>query len=104
MFVISILSGFELIQFDITNRVFIDAGRYTLLGYGLIAFSLPVAISNLASKYKLNVDRPKLKPVEEYLKPQGRYRHLPKEEIEKIQEKVNQEYTKLKAKVSASAT
>ncbi len=54
-------------------------------------------------KYKLNVDRPKLKPVEEYLKPQGRYRHLPKEEIEKIQERVNQEYTRLKAKVTASA-
>ena len=55
-------------------------------------------------RYKLNVDRPKLKPVEEYLKPQGRYRHLPKEEIEKIQERVNQEYTKLKTKVAASAT
>ena len=53
-------------------------------------------------RYKLNVDRPKLKPVEEYLKPQGRYRHLPDEEIEKIQERLNKEYVKLRAKVAAS--
>jgi pyruvate ferredoxin oxidoreductase beta subunit len=53
--------------------------------------------------YKLNVDRPKLRPVEEYLRPQGRYRHLPNEEIEKIQERVNEEYAKLKAKVTAFA-
>jgi Pyruvate:ferredoxin oxidoreductase and related 2-oxoacid:ferredoxin oxidoreductases, beta subunit len=52
-------------------------------------------------RYKLNVDRPKLKPVEEYIKPQGRYRHLPDEEIQRIQEKVNEEYSKLKAKVAA---
>ena len=51
--------------------------------------------------YKLNVDRPKLRPVEEYLKPQGRFRHLPDGEIEKIQEHVNEEYAKLKAKVAA---
>ena len=53
--------------------------------------------------YKLNVDRPKLKPVEEYLKPQGRFRHLPDEEIKKIQQGVDEEYAKLKAKVAASA-
>ena len=51
--------------------------------------------------YKLNVDRPKLRPVEEYLKPQGRFRHLPDGEIERIQEHVNEEYAKLKAKVAA---
>ena len=54
-------------------------------------------------KYKLNIDRPKLKPVEEYLKLQGRYRHLLDEEIKKIQERINEEYSKLKAKVVASA-
>jgi pyruvate ferredoxin oxidoreductase beta subunit len=52
-------------------------------------------------RYKLNVDRPKLKPVEEYLKLQGRFRHLLDGEIAKIQEHVNEEYTKLKAKVTA---
>ena len=54
-------------------------------------------------RYKLNVDRPKLRPVEEYLKPQGRFRHLLDGEIAKIQEHVNEEYAKLKAKVACSA-
>jgi len=50
--------------------------------------------------YKLNVDPPKLKPVEEYLKPQGRFRHLLEGEVKEIQEHVNEEYAKLKAKVA----
>ena len=54
-------------------------------------------------RYRLNIDRPKLKPVEEYLKTQGRFRHLPDEEIQKIQKRVNEEYGKLKAKVVAFA-
>jgi len=54
-------------------------------------------------RYRLNVDRPKLKPVEEYLKRQGRFRHLLDEEIGRIQERVNEEYAKLKANVAALA-
>ncbi len=53
--------------------------------------------------YKLNVDPAKLKPVEEYLKPQGRFRHLLEAEVKEIQEHVNQEYAKLKAKVACFA-
>jgi len=53
--------------------------------------------------YRLNIDRPKLRPVEEYTKMQGRFRHLPDEEIRKIQKRVNEEYRKLKAKVVAFA-
>jgi len=52
-------------------------------------------------RYRLNADPPKLKPVEEYLKLQGRYRHLTGEEIESIQEMVNEDYGKLKEKVAA---
>ncbi len=52
--------------------------------------------------YKLNVDRPKLRPVEEYLKPQGRFRHLKPEQIQEIQQRVNEEYARLKARVAAS--
>ncbi|MBM3132731.1 MAG: pyruvate synthase subunit beta [Chloroflexi bacterium] len=48
-------------------------------------------------KYKLNVDR-ELKPVAEYLKAQGRFRHLSEEEIQKIQAKVTADYAELKAK------
>jgi pyruvate ferredoxin oxidoreductase beta subunit len=53
-----------------------------------------------SGRYKLNVDRPKLRPVEEYLKPQGRFRHLLDKDIGKIQEHVNEEYAKLKAKIA----
>ena len=55
-----------------------------------------------SGKYKLNIDRPRLKPIEEYLEAQGRYRHLSDKEVGKIQEKVHEEYNKLKAKSLAS--
>lgn len=51
--------------------------------------------------YKLNMDPAKLKPIEEYLKPQGRFRHLTAETIAEIQERINKDYAKLKAKVVA---
>ncbi|GAI43495.1 unnamed protein product, partial [marine sediment metagenome] len=50
-------------------------------------------------KYNLSVDFPKLRPVKDYLKSQGRFRHLSDELIEKIQERVNREYSKLKKMV-----
>ena len=52
--------------------------------------------------YKLNVDRPKLKPVEEYLRVQGRFRHLSPSDMHEIQERVNEEYSKLKSRVACS--
>jgi len=54
-------------------------------------------------RYKLNVDRAQLKPVEEYLRPQGRFRHLSEEQVAKIQERVNKKYADLKARVTAQA-
>jgi pyruvate ferredoxin oxidoreductase beta subunit len=51
-------------------------------------------------KLTINVDTPKLKPVEEYLKAQGRFRHLAAEDIAKIQETVTSEYADLKEKAS----
>ncbi|UCC65989.1 MAG: pyruvate synthase subunit beta [Deltaproteobacteria bacterium] len=50
-------------------------------------------------KYRLNIDLPELRPVEEYLRFQGRFRHLTPELIEKIQQRVREEYEKLKRKV-----
>lgn len=52
-------------------------------------------------RYRLNADPPELKPVVEYLKLQGRYRHLSEKEIEKIQGMVNQDYAELKRKAAA---
>lgn len=49
-------------------------------------------------KYKLNFDFPQLRPVEDYLKLQGRFRHLTPETIAEIQKRVTQEYLALKEK------
>ena len=53
-------------------------------------------------KYNLNVDPPQLRPVEDYLKLQGRFRHLSSETIATIQDRVTAEYAKLKEKVARS--
>jgi pyruvate ferredoxin oxidoreductase beta subunit len=53
-------------------------------------------------KYHLSVKVPKLRPVEDYLKIQGRFRHLTPDLIEKIQEHVTERYHKLLAKVRFS--
>ena len=47
-------------------------------------------------RYTLNLDFPNLRPVEDYFKLQGRFRHLSKETISHIQDRVAAEYTKLK--------
>ena len=51
-------------------------------------------------KYKITVDVPKLRPVEDYLKLQGRFRHLSEELISEIQSRVSREYARLKEKVA----
>ena len=50
-------------------------------------------------RYTLSVDLPKLLPIEEYLKIQGRFRHLTPEMIKGIQKRVRDEYEKLRKKV-----
>jgi pyruvate ferredoxin oxidoreductase beta subunit len=51
-------------------------------------------------RYTMTVEVPDLRPVEEYLKPQGRFRHLTPELIGEIQARVKKEYEKLQAKAS----
>jgi len=51
-------------------------------------------------KYKLSLDLLKLRPVTDYLKLQGRFRHLPEDVIKKIQQKVTEDYAKLKEEAS----
>ena len=47
-------------------------------------------------KYKMSSEMPKkLKPVKDYFKAQGRFRHLGEEEIKMIQHKVENEYQKI---------
>ncbi len=49
-------------------------------------------------KYRLNFDFPKLRPVTDYMKLQGRFRHLSEDIIDKIQQRVSAEYAELKEK------
>ena len=50
-------------------------------------------------KYRMTIETRESRPVEEYLKLQGRFRHLSEDEKKVIQERVNQEYKKLMNKV-----
>jgi len=49
-------------------------------------------------EYRLSVDLPELKPVKEYLKKQGRFRHLTEDIIEQIQARVEEDYMRLREK------
>lgn len=49
-------------------------------------------------KYHLSIDFPKLKSVKEYIKLQGRFRHLTDEMIEEIEKRVHEEYEILREK------
>ena len=49
-------------------------------------------------KYTLNFDFPKLRPVTDYMKLQGRFRHLSEDIISEIQQRVSADYAKLKEK------
>jgi pyruvate ferredoxin oxidoreductase beta subunit len=51
-------------------------------------------------KYRMTYNAEPLRPVQEYLKPQGRFRHLTPEMIQIIQQRVTKEYENLKAKTA----
>jgi pyruvate ferredoxin oxidoreductase beta subunit len=51
-------------------------------------------------RYRITIDVPALRPIEDYLKPQGRFRHLTPELIAQIQERVTAEWEKLRAKAA----
>jgi pyruvate ferredoxin oxidoreductase beta subunit len=53
-------------------------------------------------EYKLSIDLPELRPVTDYFKLQGRFRHLSEETIKKIQDRVSREYARLKEKAACS--
>ncbi|OPY83918.1 MAG: Pyruvate synthase subunit PorB [Smithella sp. PtaU1.Bin162] len=51
-------------------------------------------------RYKLSAEMPKkLRPIKDYFKSQGRYRHLTEDQVKMIQDGVNREYKKLLNKV-----
>ena len=46
-------------------------------------------------KYKMSLEVPELRPIQDYTKPQGRFRHLSEDNIKLIQDRVREEYYKL---------
>jgi pyruvate ferredoxin oxidoreductase beta subunit len=54
-------------------------------------------------QYKLSFYFPKLRPVRDYLKLQGRFRHLTDDTIIMIQERINSEYSQLLKKAEGAA-
>lgn len=49
-------------------------------------------------RYSISFKLPKLRPVTDYMKLQGRFRHLSEETVKEIQQRVEEEYTKLMEK------
>ncbi|MEI7672465.1 MAG: pyruvate ferredoxin oxidoreductase, partial [Deltaproteobacteria bacterium] len=54
-------------------------------------------------KYRMTMDMPeKRRPIEDYIKLQGRFRHLRPDQIKDIQKRVDREYQLLENKVEHS--
>jgi pyruvate ferredoxin oxidoreductase beta subunit len=53
-------------------------------------------------RYRITVPTPELRPLRDYLKPQGRFRHLTPDLVEEVEARIHQEYRRLEAKVRMS--
>ncbi len=51
-------------------------------------------------KYRLNIDFPQLRPLKEYTKLQGRFRHLTEEMLSEIEKRIHLEYDQLREKAA----
>ena len=54
-------------------------------------------------RYRLSMDFPTLKPVKEYFKFQGRFRHLTDDMVQEIEERIHKEYEELREKSKRGA-
>jgi len=72
-----------------------DSIRYGRLAVDTGVFPLYEVVDG---KYRMTYEPQKLRPVKDYLKGQGRFRHLGDKDIEKIQRRVSQEYEKILSK------
>ena len=52
--------------------------------------------------YRMTLDMQELRPVKDYLKLQGRFRHLSEETVNEIQQRVRHDYAKLKEKIECT--
>ncbi|OGP87211.1 MAG: pyruvate ferredoxin oxidoreductase [Deltaproteobacteria bacterium RBG_16_48_10] len=51
-------------------------------------------------KYKINIDFPQLRPLKEYTRLQGRFRHLTDEMLQEIEKRIHKEYEQLREKAT----
>lgn len=51
-------------------------------------------------KHKLNIDFPQLRPLKDYTRLQGRFRHLTDEMLQQIEKRIHQEYEQLREKAN----
>ena len=51
-------------------------------------------------RYRLTLDFPELRPMKDYIKLQGRFRHLTDEVVEEIEKRIHQEYEQLKERAA----
>ncbi|MDP2718995.1 MAG: thiamine pyrophosphate-dependent enzyme, partial [Dehalococcoidia bacterium] len=49
-------------------------------------------------EYNMTIEIPKFRPLSDYFKIQGRFRHLPPETVQQIEERIRKQYAELKAK------
>jgi pyruvate ferredoxin oxidoreductase beta subunit len=49
-------------------------------------------------KYKLSVELDEFRPIQDYMKLQGRFRHLSEDTVSEIQERVTREYERIREK------
>jgi pyruvate ferredoxin oxidoreductase beta subunit len=54
-------------------------------------------------RYRITEPTPELRPLKDYLKPQGRFRHLTDDLIAKSEKRIHKEYRRLEAKVRMTA-
>ena len=51
-------------------------------------------------RYRLSIDFPQLRPLRDYTKPQGRFRHLTDDMIEEIERRIHEEYDQLRKRAA----
>jgi pyruvate ferredoxin oxidoreductase beta subunit len=54
-------------------------------------------------RYRMTVDFPELRPLKEYTKLQGRFRHISDDKLQEIEKRVHQEYNALREKAAKGA-
>lgn len=78
------------IGWDFASELTVNVGRYAVESAIFPLYEV------VAGSYRLTIDHPKIRPVEQYLKMQSRFKHFKQKEIVEIQAEVDKEYAKLR--------